>query len=278
MSLEIGLGMANFMSASLPELIDLAARHGFPTITVRPSAFVQALEGGLNEKTLRRRFTDAGVRATLLDPHIGGLPGVPPPETMEPAMRAFLTADEETCFHCAEVLELPVINVVHFRGQQLPLEQMAEAVRALCDRAKVHGLQVALEFLPETGLRDLPFTQAVIAASGASNCGITLDFFHLDRTGGTAADIRKLPPGLIANIQVSDRTPSPPGTPHKLFTGRKLPGEGQIPLRELMTAALENSPKATVDLEVLNEELRSLPMDEAAARLAAAGKAWVASL
>ena len=90
MSLEIGLGMANFMSASLPELIDLAARHGFPTITVRPSAFVQALGGGLNEKTLRRRFTDAGVRATLLDPHIGGLPGVPPPETMDPAMRAFL--------------------------------------------------------------------------------------------------------------------------------------------------------------------------------------------
>ena len=86
------------------------------------------------------------------------------------------------------------------------------------------------------------------------------------------------PPGLIANIQVSDRTPSQPGTPHRLFTGRKLPGEGQIPLRELITAALENSPKATIDLEVLNEELRSLPMDEAAARLAAAGKAWVASL
>jgi hypothetical protein len=46
----------------------------------------------------------------------------------------------------------------------------------------------------------------------------------------------------------------------------------------LITAALENSPEATVDIEVLNEELRALPMDEAAARLAAAGKAWVASL
>ena len=89
---------------------------------------------------------------------------------------------------------------------------------------------------------------------------------------------RKLPPDSIANIQVSDRTPPPPGTPYKPLTGRQLPGEGRLPLRELMTAALENSPNATIDIEVLSEELRALPMDAAAARLAAAGKAWVASL
>jgi sugar phosphate isomerase/epimerase len=284
MSLELGLGTGNFLTASLPELIDLAARHGFPTVTVRPMAVLQALEGGLSEKALRRLFTDAGVRPTLLDGLSSALPGVPPPESMDPAMRALLPMDalyppdEETCFRCAELLQLPVINVIHYRGPELPLEQMADAVGALCDRAKARGFVVALEFVPTTGLRNLPFTQAVIAASGASNCGITLDFFHLDRTGGTAADIRKLPPGLIANIQVSDRTPPPPGTPYKPLTGRKLPGEGQLPLRELITAALENSPEATIDIEVLNEELRGLPMDEAAARLAAAGKAWVASL
>jgi len=284
MSLELGLGTGNFLTASLAELIDLAARHGYSTVTVRPMAVLQALEQGLSEKTLRRRFTDAGVRPTLLDGLASALPGVPPPESMDPAMRALLPTDalyppdEEDCFRCAELLQLPVINVIHYRGPELPLEQMADAVGALCDRAKARGFVVALEFVPTTGLRNLPFTQAVIAASGASNCGITLDFFHLDRTGGTAADIRKLPPGLIANIQVSDRTPLPPGTPYKPLTGRKLPGEGQLPLRELITAALENSPEATVDIEVLNEELRGLPMDEAAARLAAAGKAWVASL
>ncbi len=284
MSLELGLGTGNFLSASLPELIDLAARHGFPTVTVRPMAVLQALEQGLSETTLRRRFTDAGVRPTLLDGLASALPGVPPPESMDPALRALLPVDalyppdEDACFRCAELLQLPVINVIHYRGPELPLEQMADAVGALCDRAKARGFVVALEFVPTTGLRNLPFTQAVIAASGASNCGITLDFFHLDRTGGTAAEIRRLPAGLIANIQVSDRTPLPPGTPYKPLTGRKLPGEGQLPLRELITAALDNSPEATVDIEVLNEELRGLPMDEAAARLAAAGKAWVASL
>jgi hypothetical protein len=45
-----------------------------------------------------------------------------------------------------------------------------------------------------------------------------------------------------------------------------------------MDAALANSPDATADIEVLNEELRDLPTDEAAARLAAAVKAWRATL
>jgi sugar phosphate isomerase/epimerase len=284
MSMKMGLGIGNFLTASLPQMIDLAARHGFETVTVRPMAVLQALEAGETQATLRRRFTDAGIRPTLLDGLSGALPDVPPPESMDPAVRALLPIDalhppdEEACFRCAELLQLPVINVIHYRGPELPLEQMADAVGALCRRAKARGLVISLEFVPTTGLRNLPFTQAVIAASGASNCGITLDFFHLDRTGGTAADIRKLPRGSIVNIQVSDRTPAPPGTPYKPLTGRKLPGEGQLPLRELMTAALENSPDATIDIEVLNEELRAMPMDEAAARLAAAGNALIATL
>jgi sugar phosphate isomerase/epimerase len=93
MSLELGLGTGNFLTASLPELIDLAARHGFPTVTVRPMAVLQALEQGLSEKTLRHRFTDAGVRPTLLDGLASALPGVPPPESMDPAMRALLPID-----------------------------------------------------------------------------------------------------------------------------------------------------------------------------------------
>ena len=280
MSQRIGLGCANLLRASLPELIELAARHGFPTITVRPLAFVQALEAGTGEKMLRRLLADAGVRATLLDAIIDALPGVPPLETLDPEARALLPADvlrapnTETCFRCAEALELPVVNVVHYRGPALPLEQMSEAVGAICLRAKARGFRISLEFLPESGLPSLPFTAAAIAASGAPNCGITLDVFHLDRGGGTVQDILALPPGLIANIQISDRTPSAPGTHAKPLTGRQMPGEGQIPLYALTNAALANSPNATLDIEVLNEELQKLPMDEAAARLAAGARSF----
>jgi hypothetical protein len=57
-----------------------------------------------------------------------------------------------------------------------------------------------------------------------------------------------------------------------------MPGEGTLPLDDLMRAALENSPGATLDIEVLNAELSSLPTDEAAARLAAGARSWLATL
>jgi sugar phosphate isomerase/epimerase len=281
---EIGLGCGNLMKASLPELIDAAARHGFRTITARPFAFAAALEEGFTEKALRRRLADAGVRVTMIDCLHQGLPGIPPADTIDPAMRSayppdvFNPPDEETCFRAAEVLGASVVNLNHYRGHLLPLEQMAEAVGKICRRAGERGLQIALEFIADTGLPTLPFAQAVVDACGARNCSIVLDFCHLDRSGGTVEDVHRLPPAAIANIQISDRTPPPPGSVFVPMSGRQMPGQGRLPLRALMEAALENSPAATADIEVLNEELRALSTDEAAARLGAAARAWRAAL
>src|SRR5260370_977610 len=70
----------------------------------------------------------------------------------------------------------------------------------------------------------------------------------------------------------------PPGTVHVPLSGRVLPGEGELPLRAVVEAALENSPDATVDLEVLNDELRARSADDAATQLADAAHAWRATL
>ncbi|TAK99840.1 MAG: sugar phosphate isomerase/epimerase [Rhodospirillaceae bacterium] len=272
------------MKASLPELIEIAARHGFRRITARPLAFAAALEAGFTEKALRRRLADASIQVTMIDGLTRGLPGVPPVETIDPATRAALPADalnpadEETCFRAAEALEAGVVNLIHYRGQRLPLEEMAEAVGKICRRASARGLQMALEFVAGTGLPNLPFAQAVTEACGEPNCALTLDFCHLDRSGGTVEDVRRLPPGAIANIQISDHMPQPPGSVYVPMSGRLMPGEGMLPLRELMEAALANSPNATADIEVLNAELRDLPMDEVAARMAAALQTWRATL
>ena len=62
------------------------------------------------------------------------------------------------------------------------------------------------------------------------------------------------------------------------MSGRLLPGEGELPLREVVEAALQNGPDVIIDVEVLNDELRALPADEAAARLGAAAAAWRATM
>ena len=182
-----------------------------------------------------------------------------------PALRAILPhdaiypPDEELCLRSAEALEAPFVNVAHFRGHMIPLQQMAEAIGQICRRARTRGLQVALEFIPGTGLPDLSFAQKVIESCGESNCKITLDFWHLDRSGGTIQDILHLTPGIIAGLQLCDRIPPAPGTPYIPMSGRDLPGEGQLPLHDLVRSALTNSPGISAEVEVFKEDLRVLP-------------------
>jgi sugar phosphate isomerase/epimerase len=281
---DIGLGTANLLQLTLPEFADVAERAGFRRITARPYAFARALDDGWTEDSLRQRLGDAGIAVTMIDALTHALPGMRavadldskvtarlPPEVLDPP-------DEAVCFRAAVALGASVVNVTHYLGEPTPLATLADAVGAVARRAASHGLRICLEFFPDSGLPDLSFAQSVVETCGEPNVAVLLDVFHLDRSGGTVADVRRLPPGAIAGIQLSDRVRPAPGAAHVPLSGRLLPGEGELGLRDLVDAALENSPDATIDLEVLNDELRNLPADTAAARLAAAADAWRAEI
>lgn len=212
MHLDVGLGCGTLLHLSLPELIEIAARHGFPTITARPLSYCQATEAGFTEAALRRKLTDAGVRVTMIDCLIKGLPGIAPLETLAPAMLerlpidALRPLDEELVMRSAEALEAPWVNVSHFLGHAVPHEEMAEAIGRACRRAAKAGLGIALEFNPDTGLPDIAYAQSIANTCGEPNCRITLDFWHLDRSDGGVNEIRALPPGALAGLQLNDRT------------------------------------------------------------------------
>jgi sugar phosphate isomerase/epimerase len=116
--------------------------------------------------------------------------------------------------------------------------------------------------------------QAITAACGEPNCKILFDTWHLARGGHGVSDLRALPPGAIGALQLSDRIEPPPGSAYVPMTGRLLPGEGELPLGEIVAAALVNSPGITIEVEVFSEELTGMTADTAAARTAAAVQAW----
>ena len=281
---DIGLGCANLLELTLPEFIEVAERAGFRRITVRPYSFFQALDAGWTEPALQGRLADAGIAVTMFDALTHALPGMPTVSDLDPGLVARLPPelidppDESMCFEAATALGASIVNVTHYMGRSLPAEVLADALAGVCQRAAPLGLRISVEFFPESGLPDLPFAQSVVEACGEANAGVLLDVFHLDRSGGTVEDVRRLPPGVIVGIQLSDRKRPAPGSRHVPLSGRELPGDGELPLRELVEAALENSPDATVDIEVLNDELRNVSPDEAAARLAAAAAGWRASV
>ena len=180
----------------------------------------------------------------------------------------------ETCIAVAEALEAPIVNVSLYNSAKLPVTEMAEGIGELCRQAGRSGLTVVLEFYPESGIDSLATAHAIAQACGEPNCGVLFDSWHHARNGGTVEEILALPPGAIGAMQLSDRTEPPPATPYVPMSGRKLPGEGELPLHRIVAAVAANNPKVSAELEIFNQELTDLPLDAIAARAAAAVQAW----
>lgn len=279
---EVGLGCATLFAAGLVDMIELAARHGFPTITARPAGFLEAIERGESEQGLKRRLGDAGVAVRVIDGLARALPGKWLLDPDDPALshlprEVFHPPSEETCLRAAEVLEAPLLTIAHFGQQPVPADEMVDAVGEVCRRAGMRGIGIALEFVPGTGLPDLATTDRIAHSCGEPNCGILLDPWHWSRSEGTLEDLRALSPGAITSMQLCDRIPEPAGTPYTPMAGRHLPGEGTLPLFELVEAAMANSPGITIDAEIINAELNAMSLDDAAASVATAIAKWQAS-
>jgi sugar phosphate isomerase/epimerase len=269
----IGLCFGTVHQADLLEMIEVAARHDFPTLQVPPDLYFACRDEGMSATALRKRLDDAGVRVQLIDAITAGIPGMRT-EPVEFRGRKMPRWDAAACLEANDALQAPVLNLSHYLGQPVPLAEIAEGVGAASRLAARHGVTLVLEFVPDSGIRTIHEAQAIAAACGEPNCKILLDTWHLSRGGHGAADIRALPQGAIGAFQISDRIEPPPGTAYVPMTGRLLPGEGELPLGEIMAAALANSPGITIEVEVFSEELANLSADGAAERAASAIATW----
>lgn len=273
----IGLCWGSVSPASLVETIEAAARHGFPTITVDPVLYYDGLEAGVDAAGLRRRLTDAGVRVRVIDGIWTGIAGLPS-EPMQVGDSLMQRYDVVACLEVAEALDAPIISFGHYLGDPVPRAAIAEGVGAACRLAGERGVTIVLEFILESGMPSVAEAQAVALECGEPNCGILVDTWHWSRTGATLDDLRTLPPRAIKAFQLNDRIPPAPGAEYVPMSGRLLPGEGELPLREIIAAGLANNPDLTFEVEVFNAELKALSPNAAAARVAGAVKALQASL
>ena len=271
--LEIGLCWGTVYRASMLEMIEAAGWHGFPTLSFPPALYLDCLSSGIDAKAMRKRLKDASTRLRVVDCISKGLPGMPD-DPISFDGRLMPRPDEASCFAMAEDLEAPIVNLAHHGAAEVTEAELVDAIGGISRRAAARGLTIALEFVPGSGIRDIATAQRIAAACGEPNCTILLDTWHLARTGGSAADVAALPAGKIGAMQLCDRTEPPPGTPYVPMTGRDLPGEGELPLGDIVRAARANNPDLTVEIEVFSAELAGMTIDAAAARTAAALAKW----
>ena len=131
---------------------------------------------------------------------------------------------------CAHVLVTPGLESE--AGSTQPRE-LAAALGAMADVAAEIGLRTALEFRGFRGwtARSLAAARELVDMAGAE-VRLVIDAFHFHAGGSTWAMLDGLDAGSIALVRLVDADGRPPET--LANSDRLLPGEGVIPLRDLV--------------------------------------------
>lgn len=117
----------------------------------------------------------------------------------------------------------------------------------LCDLAAAEGLAVAIEFTPMSpGCPDIGTAKWFVDQAGRDNAGIDVDFLHVVRSGGTAAELAALEPHYFTYAQICDGRGLHVSSDYLTESSdRLMPGAGDFPV-----AALLDAMPAEVELEV----------------------------
>ena len=85
-------------------------------------------------------------------------------------------------------------------------------------------------------------------------------------------------PRLVGALQVSDRRYEQDSQPYVPMSGRYLPGDGELPLVEILRPVLDARPDLAVGIEVANDALTEMSPADAAAVAAASVRNLIASI
>lgn len=254
---ELSLAHLTVLEATPPELVSIAADAGFRRIGIRlyatPSVGVPPYDLLGDTPMLREtvaRLADTGV--SVLDVEFLRFE----PDIAQGIPEGFLEAG-------ARLGARYVLVMSTEPAEARTLERFCE----LCDRARAYGLEVCLEFAIYTGVRTLADAARLVKRSGRPNASVLVDALHFSRSGGQPAHVTGIDPALFKYAQICDAAAELPrdaaGLIREARTGRLLPGEGALPLAELVGALPADIPLA---VEAPVRALAELPLVERARR------------
>jgi sugar phosphate isomerase/epimerase len=237
----VGIGHLTMLGIAPPDWVWLAHDSGFDAVGIRAAAIGPTEEewpmrpgSPMLAETLRR-MGDTGVR--VLDAELVRLSA------------QTVVAKYEPLFETAAELGASFLNVM---ADDPDLHRAGDNFAALVEASRPYGLRPAIEAIPYVQVKTLSDAAALVGESGG---GIIIDPLHLQRGGGGPQDVRSLNPRLIAYCQLCDAPLAAPHDlprPQKLPRGqpvegitdlalearamRLLPGDGELPLAEIVSA------------------------------------------
>lgn len=178
-------------------------------------------------------------------------------------MRVLKEATEYLCY-CSREIDCDCVEVIaSFKVPASSWEEIhAETVQSLAELSEVarhYGVRLALEYMSLPGSSVCTFGQAkdIIDAVGRENVGILLDTWHHYAAGSLPEDILQAKGSDIFMVHVSDCPERVPGT--AVRTESCLPGDGVVPLREMLANLVSIGYEGVVSAEIFSPSVREMP-------------------
>jgi sugar phosphate isomerase/epimerase len=256
-------GTLHYHTPTFAERVAATRAAGFDAITLMPAAYRRAREQErLSDADMRALLAEQGLCIGELDPLLSWVPGHP---FTNGDMDA--GAQVDTFMDIADALGARSLNVVLVVGERLPEEQIVEAFAAVCRRGAEHGLLVHLEFVPWAQTGDVVSACRVAQQTGCANGGVMFDTWHHFRSGVGNEVLEHIPAELVTGIQVNDAPATAgPDVIVETMEHRRLPGEGDMPLVDMLQRLRRRGCTAPLGVETFSTALGRLPLRTAAQR------------
>lgn len=116
------------------------------------------------------------------------------------------------------------------------IAESLKVLTELCEISAGHNISLAFEFLgqPDCSVPTLDLAAEVVRQAGRKNLGLVIDSFHFYAGGSTIEMIEALDPEVIQIFHINDAEDLPRDRLEDRH--RLLPGQGILPLREMISA------------------------------------------
>lgn len=246
---------------------------GFDGLSLLPSDLWALEAEGMTAEAVAKRIADEGLIVSEVDCAATWLPQHITLQTDDPMLSALQQSHVgDRVIEVAARVGARSVAVVEIFGITPHIDEAAEAFAALCDKAAAYDLKVHLEFAPFGGIPDLLSAHQIITACGRPNAGLTVDSWHLFRSGGTLAQLAQIPAEHIHTVQINDATGEAwPDVMAETMAARLLPGTGDFDIVGLLQTLEDIGSTAPIEVEVFH-------LDQANQNLSTIATNWHAAL
>ena len=267
---DLVFNTTNLLGGGVREIVAAAVAGDYRGITIWPSDVARAESEGMSLRDVKAFIHDHGLVVTDVDCLLGWTEQALP----KPGEAMVEIVDTDRFLEIAEALDADAINVAQGFGSELDLDRAAEDLAKIARRAGEQGRNVNFEFLPWCGVPDVTTCLDLLERTGCPNTTIMFDTWHWFRGARDLEALAKIPGERIGSTQFND-APERPGENLMVeaMEARRLPGDGDIPLVDLVQTLDSIGSLAPIGVEVIQKDHETMAPEEVGRRTADAMRA-----